>query len=179
MSSNVDTIPIDSSFSQNPAGTQVTYQAVDSLGFQYTTFIDAETGEVFSSTSDGVVSNVLSAAQKSEIESKYQAAGRPTVAGAIMLPVVVGALLCYTNDQLTKYRQRAHCTSQGQTVVMESSGICGQMAKYRCEYNKPPRPLPYPFPTPPPSPTNYWTLPGSTNVGQLVINISDADWFGN
>ncbi len=175
----VDTIPIGSSFNQNATSTQISYQAVDSFGFQYTVFIDAATGEISASTADGVISNVLSASQKSIVESKYQGAGRPMVAGSILLPVVVGALLCYTNDQLTKFRQRAHCSSQGQTVVMESSGVCGQMARYRCEFNKPPRPLPNPFPIPPPNSTNYWTLPGSTNVGQHVINISDKDWLGN
>ena len=178
------TLVLNNTLAANQAGTQYSYQSVDGEGNLYTAYIDSVTGEVSAASDDTVIANVLSPAQVSTVQNKYTAGGSPPVAAAaplIVVPIVVGALMCYVNDQITKARQRQHCESQGQTVVYENTGICGQLASYRCEYNPVPRPAPRPLPTPTQPSHGYWTLPDATNISgqfQLVVNTSDRDWFG-
>lgn len=181
------TVVLHNTVVSNQSATQYSYQSVDGDGNIYTAFIDTATGEVSASSSETTVSNVLSPAQMSTVQSKYTAAGSPQVAASawlIAVPVAAAATMCYVNDQITKARQTRHCESQGQTVVYENTGICGQLASFRCEINPFPRPAPRPLPTPTPTPPShgYWTLPSATNISsqfQLVVNTYDGDWFNN
>ncbi|WP_157489355.1 hypothetical protein [Lysobacter sp. Root916] len=168
-------------------GTEMVFTAVDAEGQTFTAHVNGATREITATNGSSLISNQLTPQQWQLASQKY---GQAQTAGAAIyiVPVVVGAGLCYINDNITKHRMIKHCERQGGTVVMEDSGFCGMGASYHCEHIPPPEPRTPPKPTPGPVPgpgsNGFWmsdgmgSLIGVTASTNLSVWTYDSDWFG-
>ena len=168
-------------------GSELVFTAVDAEGQTFTAHVNGTTHEITATSGSSLISNQLTPQQWQLASQKYSQA--QTAGAAIyIVPVVVGAGLCYINDNITKHRMIKHCERQGGTVVMEDSGFCGMGASYHCEHIPPPEPRTPPGPTPGPVPgpgsNGFWmstgmgSLMGVTASTNLSVWTYDSDWFG-
>lgn len=183
-----DTAPFQSSTMVVPGslqmggnGTSVTYEAVDSAGNHYAVYFDGHTGDFLAASDSTVIRNQLTPEQLTIAQAKY--ADARTEGWIIVLPIVIGAGLCYGNDQITKNQNRISCEEKDGTVVVENSGMCGFFANYRCDVPEPRPPHPEP-PDPPPPPGSIFGFHPNGHLGlidgsnPLSRNTFDSDWFG-
>lgn len=168
-------------------GNEMSFNAVDAAGAQFSGYVNANTGEVVATNGQYVISNTLTPQQQQIAAQNYQqavAAGIPM----IIVPAIIGGGLCYANDQITKHNFIKHCESRGGRVRVENSGFCGFSASYSCDEDlpKPPdEPRPTPYPGPGPEDGAFWMsdgLFGLKPVGwtnDFSVWTYDSDFFGN